>query len=237
MQPSRFFKPALSWFASSPLVHCCCQVKGHAKNGIKGKKKDEICAACCDRVTHAEIIIEDPPLRKQWVTAVWLPRIRSALNLMFSGGNPHWHKEEPHTRTRQLNPARFWRSLQIRQPQNLQNVATLTHEWRSGGSWQDSLRFSWCSPDVHLHRVLPPPCVHFRLLVGLRQIPWFVPSSRLFLALLLALSLHPSGFFHSNLKPRNLFTAGLALLYVSNLTAASSDSPVWKRCDKADMGF
>lgn len=61
------------------------------KNGIKGKKKDEIRAACCDRVTHAEIIVEDPPLREQWVTAVRLPRIRSALNLkfMFSGGNPH----------------------------------------------------------------------------------------------------------------------------------------------------
>lgn len=39
------------------------------------------------------------------------------------------------------------------------------------------------------------------------------------------------------LKPSNLFTVGLLLLYVSNLTAASFNSPVWRLHDKADTGF
>lgn len=52
----------------------------------------------------------------------------------------------------------------------------------------------------------------------------------------LALSLSLAGF-SLYLKPRNLFTVGLALLYVSNLTAASFNSPVWKLHDKADTGF
>lgn len=40
-----------------------------------------------------------------------------------------------------------------------------------------------------------------------------------------------------HLKPSNLFTVGLPPLYVSNLTAASFNSPVWRLHDKADMGF
>lgn len=39
------------------------------------------------------------------------------------------------------------------------------------------------------------------------------------------------------LKPSKLFTVGLPPLYVSNLTAASFNSPVWRLHDKADMGF
>lgn len=52
-----------------------------------------------------------------------------------------------------------------------------------------------------------------------------------------SVSCAPSPWILLYLKPSNLFTVGLPLLYVSNLTAASFNSPVWRLHDKADMGF
>lgn len=119
---------------------------------------------------------------------------------------------------------------------NLWTVATKTWvevQWLSAGlSWGPSdvlLMFSPSPPSSTSMCPLPAP--------GWTLTDSMICSQLQAVSLSLSLSLPPSGFVHSNLKPRNLFTAGLALLYVSNLTAASSDSPVWKRCDKADMGF